>query len=522
MISRLLILFVLCFLLNTTAFAAVPEAIKTELTKIYPEAKFRFDDLMQVKDRLWLVFMPKAKVQYPEPPISLVLKTENEDFLFSNGWIYTPIKDHTIKSLDFYPEAIQKQFILDQVSQTFLIPKKFTLPRDLAMTIGRLPLELSNVELATDRELLFKQRLEADKQKVINFAVFSNKTHSLDLLELNDQAFIKAGTQSMNGSSIDEIKTKKLIKENFTYISKIKKHKNDVYFSDFHKSKIYKLIQPKQVMPDATKPLEKFEDKKEYSLEEYLDLKNFEIKASLVDFAFSNDDSVFYVLTSSPSQLLVFSTRTKQLMKTMVIPGASDELTVLSRNASEPDKVFFRSRSANKVFVLNSFDYSISSEIDLNKLDSKFLFIPHSFAIYPDQILLGCEAISKNYKDGLKSGGKILVLDVITGGLNKIIDLDFVPYKLLKNDDKTAYIVGYSPDTYYSKLAKLDTQTYDLKVNDLGADFPAVKSLVISNTGDFILVPSSQTQLLGIIDTSSFSLVKKLSIEKPINMIIDL
>lgn len=516
MLIRLFLLFL--FLTLQAATAAVPDAIQTELKRIYPQAKFRIDNLLQVNDKLWLLFIPKVNNGDPAQPITLSLKTNKEDFLFSNGWIYTPIDNKIVKSFDYYPEAIQRQLLISQISPEFLVPKKFFLPRDLAMTAGRLPLELSNIELATDRELLFKKRLEESKTNDLTFMVFSNQTHKVDMFNLEDfsdpakkDIFKPAkGAESLN-----------LPDNSFKYVSKVKKIKDSLYIADFHQGKIFKISKPEQQIPDATKPLEKFEENFKYNFEEFLDLKKLGVESKLVDFALSNDDSVIYVLTSAANELLIVHSRDKRLMKTIKIPAVSDELKVLSRSASEPDKVFFRSRAANKLFVLNSFDYNIAAEIDLNKIDPNFLFIPYSYLLFSDQILVTVEAISKDFKNSSTNGAKILVLDVINGSLNKIIDLDFIPYKLIDYDRKVL-ILGHQPVSYESKLIELNLEDYSFTKAEiaLGADFPAVKDFTLDKDSNLILVPSPSTNLLGIVDLKTFTLVKKITTKNPIDFII--
>jgi len=176
----------IAFLFNLAVFAKIPAEIENILLKELPGAKIRLDNVVEVKDKQWLLIKPQVPVTLAEnQSITLIEETDKQDFLFSNNWIYTPIINNSIKSFDFYPESFQAVLLKSQIEQEFIVPKAFKLPRDLAMLAGRLPLELDVVELASDREIVYKQRLkELENQKPFEVLTYSNTDGKLALLTI--------------------------------------------------------------------------------------------------------------------------------------------------------------------------------------------------------------------------------------------------------------------------------------------------------------------------------------------------
>ena len=125
----------------------IPDEVKERLQADFPTGKFRLDGVFEVGTRQWLPIIPdeeiqkaKSKVSIPKEVIiekdgetktlspeetvkaifqeegfleahedeldfyssGLTFRSKEDDYLFTNAWIYTPIENNTIKSFQFY------------------------------------------------------------------------------------------------------------------------------------------------------------------------------------------------------------------------------------------------------------------------------------------------------------------------------------------------------------------------------------------------------------------------------------
>ena len=528
---KLVAFLLILFLLSSSAVSAdVPAAIKNILKTNHAQVKFRLDDLAYSGSRLWLLTKPRkpmnlltAESMTPveEPELSLVLKTESNDYLFSNGWIYTPIKENTIKSYDYYPESFQQVLIQSTVHQSFLVPSDFKLPRDLAMLAGRLPIELGSVELATDRELLYKERLK-EEEKISNFKFLSYtvKNGKFNLIKIKrEEDKLIAGI---------EIEPQLDLSETLYYASKIKKIEGEIYISDQILGKIFRLRRTLEKEFDATKPLENKvgEVKKEevYTLETYLDLTDYVVEnMGIKDFAINQGGRNSYVLSSLDSKLHIIDNTKKIIIKSIKLPASVDGMKLVSRSVSEPDKLVFRSRSGAKVFIVNTFDYRVSSVLNLDDMNATYRFIPHDLLVSNDYILVAAEAIYKSPKMPKDPMGKILALDPITGKLISVIDMNFTPYSLAFSGNRRSFFAVGNNLTNKTIISKFDSKELKLLAEaDLSPDIIDSKNITASSAGGFMLVPSAASNQVGVIDLETCTLVKKLNIGMPTNVLLAL
>ncbi len=511
MLLRLLILFIF---ISTPALADTPKAIEDYFKNSYPKAQIRLDGLLQVGDKLWLPFVNGAS---GAEEITLTLKTPENDYLFSNGWIYVPIKDNTVKGFDYYDEKIQAQILLNQITPGFLVPKGFTLPRDLAITAGRLPIELRTVELASDREVKFKERLKQEQlSKPLTILSYSRKSGILSKIELTKSD----SNGDTNITKLTDLSSK------FSYLSNIKRIKSKVYFTDYTKGKVYQLNETK-IEFDARKPaqdLNPVQESTTYNIEELLSLSNYDMKTGLQDFAISDDERAAYLLTNVDPKLLIIDLATKKLIKAVTVSPGGSNLTMISRNSSEPTQLYMISKSDSKLTTVNSFDYRIASELNLNKLTEQGMplitgarNIPHSLAVNSNYVFVGVEAVK-----GSKSSGQILVLDGISNNLISNIKLDYIPYKLsLAAEPNMLYALGSNGTTSY--VSKINIETKELiKTANLSPDIQSPKEFAISQSGYFLLIPSSGTNVIGVLDISNWELVYKIDIGDSSNILLSL
>ena len=517
------------FLLPSAAFAEIPDSIKNILKKDHPQIKFRIDDLAYTRKNLWLLIKPNKKMELLEPEsvtekkepseIKLILKTDKDDYLFSNGWIYTPIENNTIKSYDYYPKIFQDILIQSTIHQGFLVPKDFHLPRDLAMLAGRLALKLSAVELATDRELLYRERLkEENKTHDFEFLTYTVENGIFNLIKIN---------QKEDQISKIEINQKEDISKKIYYASKIKKIEGQIYISDQISGKIFLLKRTLEKEFDAANPLENNKKKEEkierYQLETYVDISDYTKNMGIKDFEMNKAGSNIYILSSIDSKLHIIDPNKKIIIKSIQLPASVDGMKLISRSLREPDKLIFRSRSGAKIFIVNTFDYRISTILDLNKMNDTYRFIPHDLLVSSNYILVATEALYKSLKMPKDPMGKILALDPITGKLVSVIDMKFIPYSLSFSKDKESFFAIGSDLNSKTIVGKFDSKKLKLLSSaDLSPDIIDSKNISVSSSGNFMLVPSPASNQIGVIDLKSCTLVKKLDIGMPTNILLAL
>lgn len=510
---RLLLLF---FVFKCQACLALPFEVPSDIQKhflsIYPTAKFRIDGVLSVGEKLFVPLVPKVKNNLEA---SLLEQVNQSDYLFANGWIYTSIIDNSIKSFDYYPESFQKQILQNQIAQELIIPKDFVLPRDLAMLAGRLPLKLKSVELASDRELLYKKRVsELTQSKVFDFLAYSYFSRTLYNYSLNSPE-----NKLPTGLQVDLVDNELDLDQDFHYISNIRKFGN-IYIIERNKAKIYEIKKSDFLEFNAIRPLDKPEPKnKNLKSRDFISLIDYGVQGQIEDFIVSADNKIAYILSTNKNALVVINFQTRQLIKIIDLPSPCMGLQLVSRSSTEPEQIMFFSRSKNMIFMVNSFDYRISQQIDLSTINSEFKFIPHSFLVNDQFVFLATEAISQDPKKNAGLYPKLVLLDVITGRFYKYIDLDSVPLELLFVSDRQIAILSENSDGV-GDLKFFDTKNLALisKLN-LDADFSYPKTFELNSSGDFLIIPSSSNPVFGLVDVKEKKLIKKIPVSSPLQII---
>jgi hypothetical protein len=192
---------------------------------------------------------------------------------------------------------------------------------------------------------------------------------------------------------------------------------------------------------------------------------------------------------------------------------------MVSRNSSEPTQLYMISRSNSKLTIVNTFDYRISTEVDLGTLDTGKRCIPHSLTVNAGKVFIGVEVLNKG---AYKGEGRILVLDGITNVLVSSIKLDYIPYELsLASEANTLYSLGFNDAISY--VSKIDIEKMSvLKTANLSPDIQAPKTLTLSQSGYFLLIPSAGTDTIGVLDIASWELVYKIDIGDRSNILVSL
>jgi hypothetical protein len=477
-------LLVLLFVLFPCAtFAVVPEAIQQIIKKDFPKAIFRIDDCFEENKNLWILIKPSS--ENLQEVLELSFKNADE-YLFSNNWIYVKVSDNTIKSFDSLSKPIQSKILSSQITQEFVIPNKFSLPRDLAVLAGRLPIELNAVELATEKEVIYRKRL-LEQKSTEPFRFFTYDVHSGDFSLLS----LERGLKSDKPSQLERSES---ISKKLKYLSNIKLINDEVYLSDLYQSKIYKIS---KTSPD---------------LELVLDLNDYLPKQGIRDFVFNHNFSEIFVLTNKDSSLLVIDLNKKQLIKQNTIAPMVAKLQMLSRSASEPEYLYYFSKATNKIYYLSTFDYRVAGEIDISKIESDHKLVPYSMIVTDKTIYLGVESF--DLKKSTQQA-EILEFDMVTGQHILTVALPVLPDLIKYGGQSNLYVLGRN-DQKHSKLVEISLLDNTLKELDLYPDLDSANDFVVDSASSLIFIPSIESKVLNIVDVKSFSLVQKIQLEKSI------
>ena len=519
---RLLISLVL--ILNTLAAnAKLSSDIDAILKQEFGTYQERMDLVIESGDQKWLLIKPNKNLNLQEDetknivisdeaqvgPISLILKTESKDLLFSNGWIYTPIFQKSIKSFDFYPQIIQDIFLQSKIHQEFIVPKGFKLPRDLAFLAGRIPMTLGSIELASDRELLYKEKLEKiESQKPFQFLAYSYNSGNLTEISIDKSSNEKIGDAKDLGASELGLK----------YLSSIHEQFGEIYFSDLVTGDIFQF---KKLRPefDARKPNETNLDPAaiETKIEKIFSLSDLGIVDGVKDFAFNLNKSYLYVITKKTSDLLIIDYKTKSITKRLELPKMIDGFHLISRSTQEPDKLVFLSKAKDIIFFLNTYDLRISDQINLSKISDDSNFVPYSVLVSYDKVFVGVEKISKLNKSAPAAG--LMIFDTITNAFQEFVELSATPKEmLLSNDKKSVFILGENHDG--ASIVKIDAANYQEQASlTLDKDIAQVSSMTEIIDGKFLAVPSSVSSNLVLIDAQELITLKKIKLVEPVNLL---
>jgi len=445
--------------------APATAAIDPQISSIVKQelgADIRIDGIAQQGSKQWLLLVP-AQQQAQANGITLSYKSANGDLLLSNNWIYTPIipgrKDNltTIKSFDFYPQEIKNNILSSIIIPEFIIPKGFVLPRDLAMLAGHLPIGLSDVELASDREAEFRRRLKADEANNLSLISYDHNSGEIKNIEFKDK-----------------LETKPLVEasKQLAFVTALKSFDKEIYAADYNKATIYKL---------------------KSSPEEYLKLGKAQ---GLKDFAFSYDGTLLYVLTAKDSKLLVYKRDGLKLMRELDIASGAFGLMTYSADAGQADYVAFALKSSAEINLVSSFEHRITSRISTANLD----LMPDAFTIAAGEVFIIA-------RDRIKDKAvKLVAMDIVSAKLDRYIDLDFMPSAILSHAG-SVYVAGNS------KLIRLNPVTKEITATvDLGTDLVDPRSLHLTKTAAFMLIACSGSNNIGVIDLASMQLVKKIDI----------
>ena len=455
----------------------VPASVKSAIQKLYPEAKFRYDGILETKNKQWLLLINPEDDE--NAGIEDLEQSPDGDLLFGNSYIYTPIENNTIKGYSEYAPLIKDRILSFVIPSDFLIPKGFSLPRDLGVLSDELPIPLRNSQLSTVKELELKTLLAAERVKEIRFLAYS----SLD----NGFALIKLAKNTENPASVAELKADK----DLVWISKINKTKKNILLADYSTAKIYEL--------DLDFKADSFKFK------ELADLKPFIHENGLLDFDLEH--KTIYALSQKDSKIYAINTSNKKIISEIQLSNLVTEMEPFDFSSNTAKLLVVNSRGANEISFIDTNNYQVAQILKYKKGDEQNIIF--DFVINKDLLVTASEHIKdENIK------GKVNVYSSISKELMQSYDLDYIPQKVSFIDDgRVILILGFNK-AKESFLTKIDLKTKEVLLQkSLGADVLSARTFAFNRDESLLLISSIESKLITVIDLKNLELLKKIETE---------
>ena len=464
----------------------VPASVKSAVQKLYPEAKFRYDGILETKNKQWLLLInPKDD---ENAGIEDLEQSPDGDLLFGNSYIYTPIENNTIKGYSEYAPLIKDRILSFVIPSDFLVPKGFSLPRDLGVLSDELPIPLRNSQLSTVKELELKTLLAAERVKEIRFLAYSSLNNGFGLIKLAKNA--------ENPASVEELKADK----DLVWISKINKTKKSIVLADYNTAKIYEL--------DLDFKADSFKFK------ELADLKPFIHENGLLDFDLEH--KTIYALSQKDSKIYAINTSNKKIISEIQLSNLVTEMEPFDFSSNTAKLLVVNSRGANEISFIDSSNYQVAQILKYKKGDEQNIIF--DFIINKDLLVTASEHIKdENIK------GKVNVYSSISKELMQSYDLDYIPQKVSFIDDgRMILVLGFNRDKE-SFLTKIDLKTKEVLLQkSLGADVLSARTFAFNRDESLLVIPSLENKIISVIDLKNLELLKKIETENVYDKLITL
>jgi len=457
---------------NPLSATELPASVKSEIMKLYPEAKFRFDGLLETKNnKTWLLLVNPSPEEETFTPVKLL----DANLLFGDSYIYLPIENNTIKSYNELPIEIKERILSFTVPSDFLIPKDFSIPRDLGVISGELPVKLRHTQISTHKEIELKNLIAAEKAKEIKFLTYSSLNNEFALVRLS---------KADNAPLIEKLNTDK----DLVWISEFTKTKNNILLADYGTAKIYELD------PDF-----KAED---FKLKEFIDLGSLIKGNGLLDFDLEHKN--LYVLSQKDSKFYAINTDDKKVINEIQLPNLVNEMESFDFSSKTAKLLLVNSKGANQITFLDTSNYQIAQILNYKKANEQDIIF--DFTVNKELLVTA----NQNIKDELVQG-RIDVYSSINKQVLQTYVLDYIPQKLAFIDDgRILLVLGFNSNKECF-LTKIDLRDKKILLQQsLGADILSARNFAVNKEESLVLVPSLATNLIAVINLENLELLKKI------------
>lgn len=397
--KKLLTVLIVSFLFCSSATGTnMPNNVKDFLKRKYPGIVFKIDNSFVIKNETYLLLLPIGTTQNKtlDKKIDIFLTIEDKTnktmpklIWLSNEWVFVKIlkqKDstQTILPLQEIPAEYKTRFLKTRFPNDLVIPKAFILSEDVGIIAGELPIKKksSNTLLEGLQGLVYLS--SPDSGKIIFF-------------NLKNLSMISSIQTNGAPWEITYDKTNKIL-----------------YVSDFAKDQIFEI------------------KSSENSIFKTISLASM---ASPKHIELSEDGSTAYILESVGNKFLVYNTKEeKEIIKTPLPPGPANFSLI-----NEENLIAITFPSENRLFFLNTKDFSIASQIKLegnpeeivSDISRKIIFIANRNANTVTEIDLSTMSVKNTIPVGetpvalaLHPGGKWLYVANGKSNTISIIDLE--------------------------------------------------------------------------------------------------
>lgn len=449
----------------------LPASVKAEIVKLYPEAKFRFDGLLETKNKTWLLLINSLS---EEKQVNS-LKVLDGNLLFGDSYIYLPIENNTIKSYNELPIEIKEKIFSFTVPSDFLIPKDFSIPRDLGVISGELPVKLRHTQISTHKEIELKNLIAAEKAKEIKFLTYSSLNNEFALVRLS---------KADNVPLIEKLNTDK----DLVWISELSKIKNSILLADYGTAKIYELAVDFKA--------------EDFKLKEFIDLSSLIKGNGLLDFDLEHKN--LYVLSQKDSKFYAINTDDKKVINEIQLPNLVNEMESFDFSSKTAKLLLVNSKGANQITFLDTSNYQIAQILNYKKANEQDIIF--DFTVNKELLVTA----NQNIKDELVQG-RIDIYSSINKQVLQTYLLDYIPQKLAFIDDgRILLVLGFnsSKECFLTKIDLRDKKV--LLQKSLGADILSARNFAVNKEESLVFVPSLGTNLIAVINLENLELLKKI------------
>lgn len=469
--KRLLFLFLIFLSLNLKVYStetfnetSLPNDLKDFLKNKFPGITFKIDNSFLINNETFLPLIPQFTKPVIKTEIVYLIPEKNTPklFLFSNDWFFVKLlknKDgsQTIIDLSEIHEKYKEKFLKSKFPSDLVVPKNFTLKKELASLTGELQVQIIDGDKISPNS-------ESARPSARGGPAFGGQdlTGTLYLTSPDTGKIIYLDLSNL--SMINQIQTIGAPWEiAFDKANKI------IFVTDFAKDQIHLLkIKESQIF------------------------KSFELTlmSSPREIQLSDDGSVAYFIENLANDFTAYKTNEGKVFLKTILPPNPVSFTFLK----EAELVAITCPSTNSLVFLNTKDFNIVNQIMIDGGPEKIIF----------------DTTHNNLFIANRNGNNIAVVDISTKKIKNTIQVGETPTALaLHPMGKWLYVGNGKSNT----ISIIDTETYQIKdIIPLPNETQFPGDLEVTQDGKYLIVTSETTSKISIIDLATKKVAVKLDV----------